>query len=62
MIFKTGKARAVIRALHHSVVLKRLPKQTFCAKVNRKKPIIRPSKRWLDYIENLGWSNAQMVE
>ena len=33
------------------------PKQTLYAKVSGKRPVGRPSTRWIDYIEDLGWNH-----
>ena len=45
----------------------RLPKQALLAKANGRRPVGRPRTRWIDYIEDLGWSRwglhpSEMVE
>jgi len=35
---------------------KRLPKQALLAKEKGKRPVGRPTKRWQDCIEDLGWN------
>ena len=35
----------------------RLPKQVLLAKANGRRPVGRPTTRWTDYIQDLGWNS-----
>ena len=39
----------------------RLPKQALLARVSAKRPLGRPRKRWVNYIEDLSWNRLGLL-